>query len=74
MIWVYFLPQLQFTVSRKRRQFNCPIAFSDGRSLESVEIVSVPDPEGETPVIRMEMEMGVQAVEELREAACQTEK
>ena len=50
------------------------MSLSDGGGLESVEIVSVPDPEGETPLIRMEMEAGVQAVQNTKEAACQTER
>lgn len=66
--------QLQFTVSRKRSYFNRPVIYSDGLGLESVEITSVPDPEGEIPLIRLELEMGVQAVEETKEVACQTER
>ena len=61
-------------MSRKRRQFNRPVSLSDCGGLESVEIVSVPDPEGETPLIRMEMEAGVQAVQNTKEVACQTER
>ena len=69
-----YIQQVQFTVSRKRHQFNRPVALSEGTGLESVEIVSQPEPEGEAPLIRMELEAGVQAVEETREAACQTER
>ena len=61
-------------MSCKRRELNGPVSYSDGRGLESVEIVSIPDPEGENPLLRMEMEMGVQAVEDTSEVACQTER
>ena len=66
--------QVQFSVWRKRKQFNRPVSFSEGTALESVEIASVPEPEGETPLVRLEMEAGVQAVEETREVSCQTER
>lgn len=74
MYLISSIPQLQFTVSRKRRQFDAPVTLSDSRGLESVEIVSQPEPEGGAPLIRMEMEAGVQAVENTREVACQTDR
>ena len=50
------------------------MSYSDETGLESVEILSVAEPEGETPLVRMEMEIGVQAVGETREVSCQTER
>ena len=61
-------------MSRKRHRFNHPVTYTDGTGLESIEIVSQPEPEGEAPLVRLELETGVQAVQETLEASCQTER
>ena len=65
---------MQFTVSRKRHQFCRPVTYTDGTGLETVDIVSQPEPEGEAPLVTLELETGVQAVQETMEASCQTER
>ena len=68
--------QAQYTISRKRRHFGAPVTLSDSGQVESVDIVSEEPVEGEQSgrVVKMEMEVGVQAVEETKEVACQTER
>ena len=68
--------QIQYTVSQKRRHFNAPVSLGDSTGLESVEIASQSEAEEEQKklVVKMELEVGVQAAGDTKEIACQTDR